>query len=133
MKKLIVLIPILLLSLSSFSQTDTTKVKISNPIARLVIKDLVIGDGCAEELKLMEDKVLKLEAREGQKDTIISLLKDKDKNNQFIISTQTEQLQLSKELSEKLHKELKGQRTKTFLWKLGTYAGILTTSYLLIK
>ena len=100
MKKLILLIPILLLSLSSFSQTDTTKVRINNPIARLVIKDLITGDGCAEELKLTQDKVIKLEAREGQKDTIISLLKDKDKNNQFIISTQTEQLQLSKELSE---------------------------------
>ena len=133
MKKLILLIPILLLSLSSFSQTDTTKVRINNPIAKLVIKDLITGDGCAEELKLTQDKVIKLEAREGQKDTIISLLKDKDKNNQFIISTQTEQLQLSKELSEKLHKELKGQRTKTFLWKVGTYAGILATSYLLIK
>jgi hypothetical protein len=119
--------------LSSFSQTDTTKVRINNPIAKLVIKDLITGDGCAEELKLTQDKVIKLEAREGQKDTIISLLKDKDKNNQFIISTQTEQLQLSKELSEKLHKELKGQRTKTFLWKVGTYAGILATSYLLIK
>jgi hypothetical protein len=119
--------------LSSFSQTDTTKVRINNPIARLVIKDLITGDGCAEELKLTQDKVIKLEAREGQKDTIISLLKDKDKNNQFIIFTQTEQLQLSKELSEKLHKELKSERRSKFLWKVGTYVGILTTSYLLIK
>jgi hypothetical protein len=121
------------MSLSSFSQIDTTEVRIKVPIAKLVIKDLLKGDGCAEELKLTQDKVIKLEARESQKDAIISLLKDKDKNNQFIINTQKEQLDLSKELSEKLHKELKGQRTKTFLWKIGTYAGILTTSYLLLK
>ena len=119
--------------MSSFSQTDTTKVRINNPIARLVIKDLITGDGCAEELKLTQDKVIKLEAREGQKDTIISLLKDKDKNNQFIISTQTEQLQLSKELSEKLHKELKKSRTKTFLWKVGTFLGITTSLFLFVK
>jgi hypothetical protein len=133
MKKLIVLIVLLLTSLSSFSQTDTTKVQIKVPVAKLVIKDILKGDGCAEELKLTQEKVIKLEARETQKDTIISLLESKDKNNQFIIATQKDQLQLSKELSEQLHKELKGQRTKTFLWKVGTFAGILTTSYLLVK
>ena len=119
--------------MSSFSQTDTTKVQIKVPVAKLVIKDILKGDGCIEELKLTQDKVIKLEARETQKDTIISLLESKDKNNQFIINTQKDQLQLSKELSEQLHKELKGQRTKTFLWKVGTFAGILITSYLLIK
>jgi uncharacterized protein YPO0396 len=119
--------------LNSFSQTDTTKVKIDTPIAKLVVKDLIKGDGCVDELKLTQEKVIKLEARETQKDTIISLLEDKDKNNQFIIATQKSQLELSQELSNKLHKELKGQRTKTFLWKVGTFAGILTTSYLLVK
>jgi hypothetical protein len=127
------LVPILLLSLSSFSQTDTTKVKINTPIAKLVVKDLILGDGCKEELKLTQEKVIKLETREVQKDTIISLLESKDKNNQYIIATQKSQLELSQELSDKLHKELKGQRTKTFLWKVGTFAGILTTSYLLVK
>ena len=119
--------------MSSFSQTDTSKVKISSPIAKLVVKDLIFGDGCVEELRLTQEKVIKLQARETQKDTIISLLESKDKNNQFIINSQTSQLQLSQELSNKLHKELKGQRTKTFVWKVGTFVGILTTSYLLIK
>jgi hypothetical protein len=119
--------------LSSFSQTDTTKVKINTPIAKLVVKDLILGDGYKEELKFTQEKVIKLQARETQKDTIISLLESKDINNQFIINTQKSQLQLSQELSDKLHKELKGQRAKTFVWKVGTFVGILTTSYLLIK
>jgi len=122
-----------MLSLNSFSQTDTTKVTLPTKVVRLAAKDLVRYDGCKVELKLTQEKVIKLEARETQKDTIISLLESKDKNNQFIIATQKDQLQLSKELSEQLHKELKGQRTKTFLWKVGTFAGILTTSYLLVK
>ena len=104
--------------MNSFSQTDTTKVKIDTPIAKLVVKDLIKGDGCVEELKLTQEKVIKLEARETQKDTIISLLEQKDKNNQYIISQQGLQID---------------ERTKTFLWKVGTFAGILTTSYLLIK
>ena len=133
MKNLILLVPILLLSLSSFSQTDTSKVVISTPIAKLIVKDLILGDECREELKLTQDKVLKLQSREQQKDTIINLLEQKDTNNQFIINSQTSQLQLSQQLSQELHKELKGQRNKTLLWKVGTILGIATTSYLLIK
>ena len=133
MKKLIVLTILLLTSLSSFSQTDTTKVRIKAPIARLVIKDLIKYDGAVLELKATQDKVTKLEEREAQKDANIKLLEDKDKNNQFIIGTQKSQLNLSSELTEKLNKELKGQRTKTFLYKAGTVLGIVTTSYLLIK
>ena len=119
--------------MSSFSQIDTTRVVIKSPIAKLVIKDLIKYDGCVLELTATQDKVVKLEDREKQKDAIISLQADKDKNNQFIIGTQKKQLDLSSELSEKLNKELKGQRTKTFLYKAGTFIGIITTSYLLIK
>ena len=133
MKKLIVLTAILLTSLSSFSQTDTTKVRISSPIARLVIKDLIKYDGAVLELKATQDKVFKLEEREGQKDGIIKLLEQKDKNNILIIGTQKKQLDLSAELTEKLNKELKGQRRKTFLYKAGTVVGVVATSYLLLN
>ena len=133
MRKLIVLTAILLTSLSSFSQTDTTKVRISTPIAKLVIKDLIKYDGVTAELAATQDKVAKLEERESQKDGVIKLLEDKDKNNKFIIGTQKKQLDLSAELTEKLNSELKGQRRKTFLYKAGTVVGLVTTSYLLIK
>jgi hypothetical protein len=119
--------------LSSFSQTDTTKVRISSPIAKLVIKDLIKYDGAVLELKATQDKVIKLEERESQKDGIIKLLEDKDKNNKFIIGTQKSQLDLSAELTEKLNKELKGQRRKTFLYKAGTVVGVVATSYLLLN
>ena len=119
--------------MSSFSQTDTTKVRISSPIAKLVIKDLIKYDGAVLELKATQDKVIKLEERELQKDGIIKLLEDKDKNNKFIIGTQKSQLDLSAELTEKLNKELKGQRRKTFLYKAGTVVGVVATSYLLLN
>ena len=114
--------------MSSFSQTDTTKVRISSPIARLVIKDLIKYDGVTAELAATQDKVLKLEERESQKDGVIKLLEDKDKNNKFIIGTQKKQLDLSAELTEKLNKELKGQRRKTFLYKAGTVVGLVTSN-----
>jgi len=114
------------------TKTDTTKVILPVKVARLVYQDLLKYDGLKEEMGLLKLKLVKVEEREIQKDTIINLLTKKDENNQFIIGKKDEQLQVSKELTDKLHKELKGQRTKTFLWKLGTFAGIVTSTFLLI-
>jgi ribosomal protein S13 len=122
-----------MLSLSSFSQVDTTKVCIPTKTARLIAKDLIKYDGCVQELKLTQEKVTKLEEREVQKDTIIKLLTDKDKNNQFIIGQKDLQIGEYKNMTNDLQKELKGQRTKTFLYKLGAFIGVISTSYLLIK
>jgi len=127
------LAPLLLLTLNRFSQTDTTKVRINTPIARLVVKDLIIGDGCIEELKLTQTKIIKLQEREAQKDTIIKLLNEKDENNKYIIHQQELQIGQYEKLSDDLHKELKSERRGKLFWKITTYVGIFTTSYLLIK
>jgi hypothetical protein len=141
MKKLIVLTLLLLTSLSSFSQTDTTKpttssdttkVRLKVPVAKLAIKDILKGDGCEVELKLTQEKLIKTEEREKEKDSHIILLEEKDKNNNFMLGKKDEQLKISEELTNSLHKELKGQRTKTFLWKVGTYAGIIASTYFII-
>lgn len=132
------------MSLNCFSQTstnnqsqkqvssDTTRVKLKPSTARLVIKDIVKGEGCEQELKLTQEKVIKLEERETQKDTIISLLESKDKNNQFIISQQGLQIDEYRNMTNDLKKEIKRANVKTFLYKVGTFVGVLTTSYLLI-
>ena len=122
-----------MLSLSSFSQVDTTKVCIPTKTARLVVQDLIRYDGCKQEVKLLEDKIVKLDERDEQKDTIIDLLNTKDENNQYIIHQQELQIGQYEHLTDDLQKELKGQKVKSFLWKVGTFVGILTSSYLLIK
>lgn len=133
------LVLLVMLSLKSFSQTviqtettDTTKVVLSVRVARLVYQDLLKYDGLKEEMGLMKLKIQKVEERESQKDNIITILTQKDENNQFIIGKKDEQLKLSKELTDSLHKELKGQRAQTFLWKLGTFVGLGLTTVLLI-
>ena len=141
MKKLTLLLLLVMLSLSSYSQTDTTKVivldttKVTIPtkVARLVFQDLLRYDGA--KLEIIElNKVITL------KDEQIGLFKQKDTlkdqkitNLEVIISKKDEQFGLERQKSESLLKELKGQRTKTFLYKVGTYVGIIATSILLIK
>ena len=139
MKKLLVLALLVMLSLKGYSQTviqtettDSSKVVLSVRVARLVYQDLLKYDGLKEEMGLMKLKIQKVEERESQKDNIITILTQKDENNQFIIGKKDEQIKLSKELTDSLHKELKGQRTQTFLWKVGTFVGLGLTSFLLI-
>ena len=129
MKKLILLISFLTLSLNSFSQTDTTKVTLPTKVVRLAAKDLVRYDGCKEELKLTKDKVIKLEQREVQKDTIINLLTVKDKNNQFIIQQKDVQIGEYKGMTDDLKKELKSQRNKTFWYKVLAFVSLSTTVF----
>lgn len=131
-------------SLKGYSQTvtqtkqdsvriDTTKVILSVKTARLVYQDLLKYDGLKEEMSLTKLKLTKLEEREAQKDLIINLLTNKDENNLLILRKKDEQLQISKELTDKLNKELRGQRTKTFLWKVGTFVGLVSTTFFIIK
>jgi hypothetical protein len=118
------LVSFLMLSLSSFSQADTTKVLLPTKIARQVAQDLIRYDGCKLELKLTQEKIIKLQEREVQKDTIIKLLNDKDENNKYIIHQNELQIVQYEHMTDDLQKELKVSRTKTFLYKVGTFLGL---------
>ena len=122
MRKRILLIILLLVSFKSFSQNDTI-VSLREPVAKLVIKDLIEGDGTKVEL-ISTLELLKLEQKKiVLKDSVIGTLNIKIVNLQDIIGKKDEQFNLEREKSKQLEKELKGQRRKTFLYKVGTYIG----------
>ena len=126
------------MTLKSFSQTVTktnvdTIVALKVPVAKLVIKDLMKGDGAVAEVVEL-NKVVSL------KDEQIGLYKQKDSlkeqkigNLELIITKKDEQFGLERQKSESLFKELKGQRRKTFLYKVGSFLGIIMTSLYLLK
>ena len=122
MRKLILLISLILVSFKSFSQNDTI-VSLKQPIAKLVIKDLITGDGAKIEL-LSTQELLKLEQKKiVLKDSVIGKLDTKIINLESIILKKDEQFSFEREKSVQLEKELKGQRRKTFFYKVGTYIG----------
>jgi hypothetical protein len=103
------------------------------PVAKLVIKDLIKGDGAQLEIVDLNKTIL-------LKDEQITLFKQKDtlkdqkiNNLELIISKKDEQFSLERQKSESLLKELKGQRRKTFLYKVGSFVGVIATSALLLK
>jgi hypothetical protein len=140
MKKLALLTIILFTTLSSFSQTVTKTdsiVPLKVPTARLVIKDLLQGDGAKSEL-VEANKVIDLQ--KGQIGLYIqkdSLKEQKIGNLNLVVDKTTQQRDLAIEMSKSLEKELKVQKMKTKFYKAGSILGIgvaiITTTLYLVK
>jgi len=133
MKKLVVLIAILMMSSKSFSQTaiDSTLIRLEKPIARLVIKDLIMWDGTKQELSLTQDKVKLLEQKIAFKDSIITNLNTQIFNYKSIVGTRSEQLALSQELSSRLQRDLKKEQVKGKMVAGTGILGILAVLFIL--
>ena len=127
------------MTLTSFSQTVTnqtqtdTIVALKIPTAKLIIKDLIKGDGALIELEETK-KVLSLTNQKlVLKDEIILTLNSKITNLDYIITQKDEQFKLEREKSESLLKELKLEKRKTFLYKVGTIVGVVAVGVLLVN
>tara|TARA_R110001599_G_scaffold8570_2_gene41532 strand:+ start:1857 stop:2261 length:405 start_codon:yes stop_codon:yes gene_type:complete len=131
MKKLIPLITLMMMSLQGFSQnvTDSTSIQLKKPIVRLVIKDLIKGDGNKNELIIVNEKIGLLEKKVVIKDSVINKLNERVVNFESMLNTKSNQIALSKELSLKLQTDLKKQKVKT---KLMSGAGILVAVGILV-
>ena len=140
MKKLALLTIILFTTYSSFSQTVTKTdsiVPLKVPTAKLVIKDILSGDGAKAEL-VEANKVIDLQKNQIgfyiQKD---SLKEQKIVNLGLMYDKATQQRDLAIDMSKSLEKELKLQQLKTKFYKAGSILGIgiavITTSLYIIK
>ena len=131
--KLKILIVLLLLSLTSFSQKDTSKICFSYSKAKQIAIDLVRGDSAISELKITNKLVWQLNEKISTQDSTITLYIVKEQNyisqinNYDKISTKKDEIitGLEKDVT-KLTK--KNNRLKTGLKYLGGgfVASILT-------
>jgi len=120
------LILLTMMSLKGFSQSaiDTTAIQLKKPIARLVIKDLIIGDGVKQELLFTQQKISLLETKVSLKDSIIFSLESKNKNFTVMLDAKDQQLTISKNLNLRLQSDLKKSRFQT---KLVGSLGVIST------
>mgnify|MGYP003625816320 FL=1 len=122
-------------SWSSFSQTvtDTTRIVLTKPIAKLVIKDLIKFDGLEQSTKSLKQL---LAETNGKLNTSLALNKNLNlqvKNYQTIINDKDEQLKTSDFLSKDLQAELKKQARTQKLYKIGSTVGAVALALLLIQ
>ena len=90
-------------------------IQLKKPIVRLVIKDLIIGDGVKQELLFTQEKLSLLETKISLKDSIIFTLDSQNKNFTLMLDTRDKQLDISKDLNLKLKSDLKKSRFQTKL------------------
>lgn len=77
--KLGTLVVILLLSLTAFSQKDTSRIQLKNNVARLVVVDLLKGDSLFTELQQTKNKLDFLTLKVELKDKLINSYQQKVK------------------------------------------------------
>ena len=70
-RKLGTLISILLLSLTTFSQVDTSKICLNYATAKLIAIDLVKGDSAKAELSKTQELLTQLQIKINEQDTVI--------------------------------------------------------------
>ena len=114
---------LLFVSLTVFSQTDTTtNVKcFPIPVVKQIMKDVLSGDSAKEQLKLTEEQLIQTEKKVVLKDSIINTLRLKEENYNTIIGAERQKFDIMEKDSKKLEFDLKKEKVKNkFKSILGT-------------
>ena len=111
---------------------DSTKIQLTKPVARLVIKDLIQYDGVSIEMQTMQSILTETNNKLLTQTDLVTNLRQQINNFQSIINQQANQVALSKELTARLEADLKKQKFKN---KLTAGAGIIgvVAAVLLVK
>jgi hypothetical protein len=124
-----------MMSWSSFSQTvtDTTRIVLTKPIAKLVVKDLISFDGLEKTNRTLNQLIVETNNRLDKSLKLNTNLSQQVKNYKLIISDKDVQLQTSDVLSKELQKELKKQARAKKLYQIGSGIGVFATLLLLAQ
>lgn len=135
MRNLIVSILLIMLSFTGFSQTvtDSTSIRLTEPVAKLVIKDLVTGDAAKKEGVVLSDIIKSKDLKISKQDTIILNLNLQISNFNKAINLQDDKFKTSQELSKELEVALKKAQRQTKLYKIGTIVGGVALGILVIQ
>ena len=130
------LISLILVSLTSFSQTDTiTKdsvVVIPSKVAKLIIKDLIAYDAIKLELKTTQELLLNTENKVSTQVSIIKQYEIKDNQWKQMVANYDSQVLAYKNMTSDLQKDLRKAKVKGFYNKFGLTLGLGIITYLYI-
>lgn len=130
------LIGLLLLKSTAFSQvdTDSTQKCFPIPVVRQIMKDLITGDSAKAQLKLTELQLTETEKKVGLKDSIITTLRTKELNYISQIEFEKQKFEIVDKYSKRLETDLKKEKVKNkYKSTLGTIAIAILTFFLITK
>ena len=105
------------MSWSGFSQTatDSVKIQLTEPVAKLVIQDLIKFDASYMEIETLQQILKETNQKIETQNELNTNLKSQILTYQQMLATKDEQLDTSKNMSEELEKAFKRERrTKKF-------------------
>jgi len=126
---LMLLIISVMISWSSFSQTGTEEdssktIQLTNPIAKLVVKDLIKGDAASDEVKAMQKILTVTNDKLLTQSDLVSNLKLQVTTFQRIIDQKDEQFDTQKQLQDDLESALKKANRQKKLYQIGSAVGV---------
>ena len=114
--------------MNSFSQTDTEQdstktIQLSNPIAKLVVKDLIQGDARSKELDAMVKLISVTNDKLITQSDLVTNLKFQTSTLNTIILQKDNQLKTASEMSKELQSALKKANRQKKLYQIGSAIG----------
>ena len=97
----------------SQSVTDSTKIQLTKPVAKLVIKDLIQFDGLSKEMETMQSILIETNNKLNIQGELNANLKTQVANYKKIIQEKDQQFSTQAELSKRLQNDLKKQKIRT--------------------
>jgi hypothetical protein len=124
-----------MMSFNSFSQTatDSIKIQLTKPIAKLVIKDLIQFDGLSTEMLTMQSILTETNNKLLTQNQLVVNLELQNNNLQSVISGLNKKYDVQTNLSKDLELALKRQKRQSTIYKIGAGIGAAATLLLLVQ
>tara|TARA_B110000971_G_scaffold154601_1_gene158021 strand:+ start:1757 stop:2125 length:369 start_codon:yes stop_codon:yes gene_type:complete len=105
------------MSWNSFSQsvTNSPTIQLTNPVAKLIVKDLIQFDGLSQEMLTIKGILTETNSKLYTQGELVTNLKTQVLNYQSIIEKKSQQFTTQNELNKRLQVDLKKQKFKTKL------------------
>ena len=113
------------MSWSGFSQTaiDSVKIQLTEPVAKLVIQDLIKFDASYMEIETLQQILKETNQKVDTQSELNTNLRSQIETYRTMLSTKDEQLDTSKDMSKELEKAYKKERRLKKLYQITSMVG----------
>lgn len=123
------------MSWSGFSQTatDSVKIQLTEPVAKLVIQDLIKFDASYMEIETLQQILKETNSKIDTQSELNTNLKSQIETYRTMLSTKDEQLDTSQDMSKELEKAYKKERRLKKFYQITSMVGGAAILLLLVQ
>jgi uncharacterized protein YhaN len=122
-------------SWSGFSQTatDSVKIQLTEPVAKLVIQDLIKFDASYMEIETLQQILKETNSKIDTQNELNTNLRSQIETYRTMLSTKDEQLDTSQDMSKELEKAYKKERRLKKFYQITSMVGGAAILLLLVQ